>query len=79
MGVPFQLGRFLVFTGILLIVAGVLVIATSRFSFLGLGRLPGDIIYKGKHGTFYFPMVTCLVVSGLLTLILWVISFLTRK
>jgi len=79
MSVPFQVGRFLVITGILLIVAGVLVIASSRFSFLGLGRLPGDIICKGKHGTFYFPMVTCLVVSGLLTLILWVISFLTRK
>ena len=79
MGVSFQLGRFLVIAGILLIVVGVLVIVSSRFSFLGLGWLPGDIIYKGKHGTFYFPMVTCLVVSGLLTLILWVISFLTRK
>ena len=79
MGAPFQLGRFLVLAGVLLIVVGVLVMVGSKFSFLGLGRLPGDIIYKGKHGTFYFPMVTCLVVSGLLTLILWVISFLTRK
>ena len=79
MGVPFQLGRFLLIAGILLIVVGLLVIASSRFSLGGLGRLPGDIIYKGKHGTFYFPMVTCLVVSGLLSLILWVISFLTRK
>ena len=79
MGVPFQLGRFLVITGILLIVVGVLVIASSKFSFLGLGRLPGDIVYKGKHGTFYFPMVTCLVVSGLLTLILWVVSLLSKR
>lgn len=79
MGAPVQLGRFLVIAGILLIVAGVLVIASSRFSFLGLGRLPGDIIYKGKHGTFYFPVVTCLVVSGLLTLVLWIISFLSRR
>jgi len=79
MGVPSQLGRFLVFTGILLIVVGVLVIVSSRFSFLGLGRLPGDIIYKGKHGTFYFPIVTCLVVSGLLTLILWVLSLVTKR
>ena len=79
MGAPFQLGRFLVITGILLIVVGVLVIASSRFSFLGLGRLPGDIIYKGKHGTFYFPIVTCLVVSALLTLILWVVSLLGKR
>ncbi len=79
MGVPFQLGRLLVISGILLIVVGGLVIVSPRFSFLGLGRLPGDVIYKGKHGTIYFPIVTCLVVSGLLTLILWVISFLTRQ
>jgi hypothetical protein len=79
MSVPFQAGRFLVIAGILLIVVGVLVIASSRFSFLGLGRLPGDIIYKGKHGTIYFPIVTCLVASALLTLILWVVSFLSRR
>ena len=79
MSASFQLGRFLVITGILLIVVGVLVIASSRFSFLGLGRLPGDIIYKGKHGTFYFPMVTCLVVSGLLTLVFWVVSLLGKR
>ena len=79
MSVPFQVGRFLVITGILLIVAGVLVIASSRFSFLGLGRLPGDIVYKGKYGTFYFPIATCLVVSGLLTLILWVVSLLSKR
>ena len=79
MGFPIQLGKFLVITGILLMVIGVLVIASSRFSFLGLGQLPGDIIYKGKHGTFYFPIVTCLVVSGLLTLILWVLSLLSKR
>ena len=79
MGVPLQFGRFLVLTGLLLIVVGVLVMASSRFSFLGLGRLPGDIVYKGKHGTIYFPVVTCLVVSGLLTLVLWFVSFLTKR
>ena len=79
MGVSSQLGRLLVITGILLIGVGVLVIASSRFSFLGWGRLPGDIVYQGKHGTFYFPLVTCLVVSGLLTLILWVLSLLSKR
>ena len=79
MGVPFQLGKFLVFTGILLVVVGLLVIVSSRFSFLGLGRLPGDIIYRGKHATFYLPIVTCLVVSGLLTVVLWVVSLLGKR
>ena len=78
MNVPFQLGRFLVITGAVLVTVGLLVIAATRLSFLGLGRLPGDIICKGKHGTFYFPVVTCLVVSALLTLVLWVISLLTK-
>ena len=79
MSVPFQLGKFLVIIGMPLIVVGVLVMAISRFSFLGLGRLPGDIIYKGKHGTLYFPIVTCLVVSTLVTLILLVFSLLSKR
>ena len=79
MSVPFQLGKFFVITGILLIGVGVLVIVSSKFSYLGLGRLPGDIVYKGKHGTFYFPVVTCLVASVLLTLIVWVVSLLGKR
>ena len=79
MGVPSQLGRLLVFSGVVLTIVGVLVIASSKFSFLEIVRLPGDIIFKGKHGTFYFPIVTCLAVSGLLTLILWVVSHLSRR
>jgi hypothetical protein len=74
-----QLGRFLVITGIVLVVLGLMVIAGSRFSFLGLGRLPGDIAYKGKNYQLYFPFVTCLVLSAAVTLVLWVVSFLTRK
>ena len=60
-------------------VLGLIVMAGSKFSFFGLGRLPGDIAYKGKNFQFYFPIVTCLVVSAAVTLIFWVISLLTRK
>ena len=74
-----QLGRFLVTIGIVLGVLGLIVMAGSRFSFWGLGRLPGNIAYKGKHLSFYFPIVTCLIVSVALTAVLWIISFLTRK
>ena len=45
---------------------------------LGLGRLPGDISYQGRHGSFYFPIVTCLLVSAALTLVFWVVSHFRR-
>ena len=77
--VPFQLGRFLVVVGVILMVLGLIVTAGSRFSFFGLGRLPGDIAYKGKNFQLYFPIVTCLVLSAAVTLLFWVISFLTKK
>ena len=74
-----QLGRFLVISGIALVVLGLMVMAGAKFSCLGLGRLPGDITCRGKHFQFYFPIVTCLVVSVALTAVLWIISFLTRR
>ncbi len=77
--IPFQLGKFLVIVGVLLVVAGLLLMGGARFSFFGLGRFPGDIAYKGKNVHFYFPVVTCLVLSVVLTLVLWVISYLTRR
>jgi Protein of unknown function (DUF2905) len=75
----FQLGRFLVIAGVLLVGLGLLFMAGSRFSFFGLGRLPGDIVYKGKNSSFYFPIVSCLILSVVLTLVLWVISLFTRR
>ncbi len=75
----FQLGRFLVIAGVILVVLGLIFMAGSRFSFLGLGRLPGDISVRGKNYQFYFPIVTCVVLSIAATLIMWVVSLLTRK
>jgi len=43
-----------------------------------LGRLPGDIAVQGKHGSFYFPVVTCILISLVLTLILWLVQWLKR-
>jgi hypothetical protein len=79
MNYPFQLGRFLVITGVVLVGAGLFLMAGSKFPFFGLGRLPGDIIYKGKNTSFYFPIVTCLILSVVLTLVIWMISLLTRR
>ena len=58
---------------------GLLVMLGSKVSFFGLGRLPGDIAYKGKHTVFYFPIVTCAILSGVLTLVFWLVAVLTRR
>ena len=62
------MGRLLIFAGLALVVLGVLVIAFNRFN-IPLGRLPGDVVWRGKNSTFYFPWVTCLVISVVLTLL----------
>ena len=78
-GLPFQTGKFLIIAGVVLVVLGLLLMAGARFNFWGLGRLPGDVAYKGKNVTFYFPLVTCVVLSLVLTLVFWVISLLLRR
>jgi hypothetical protein len=64
------MGRLLIGVGILLVLAGSALILLERIG-IRLGRLPGDIRIEGRHGAFYFPIVTCLLVSALLTLISW--------
>jgi hypothetical protein len=63
------MGRLLVIVGVVLVVAG---LAWPYLSQLGLGRLPGDIAVQSEHGGFYFPIVTCIVISVLLSLVLWI-------
>ncbi len=65
------LGRMLVTAGLLLVALGVLVTFAGRLPFR-IGRLPGDIYIHGKNTTFYFPLVTCLLASLVLSLILWI-------
>ena len=60
--------RVLIFAGVVLILIGV---AWPWVSRLGLGRLPGDIRIESDSGGFYFPIVTCLLVSAVLSLALW--------
>jgi hypothetical protein len=63
-------GRLLIVSGLVLICLGAAVTLLSKAS-IPLGRLPGDIIWKGKNTTFYFPVVTCLLLSIIASLILW--------
>ena len=74
-----QLGRLLVLAGFVLVGVGLIFVAGSKLPFLGLGRLPGDLTYKGKNVQVYFPIVTCLILSVALTAVCWIISFFTRR
>jgi len=70
-------GKLLIVIGLLLVVVGAVLYAGSKLPFR-LGRLPGDILVQGKSSTFYFPIVTCLVLSLLLTLLSWLFSSFRR-
>jgi hypothetical protein len=64
------MGRLLINAGILLVIVGLAIILGERLG-IRLGRLPGDVRVEGRRGTFYFPIVTCLVISAILSLISW--------
>ena len=75
---PFrELGRVLLMLGGLLVVAGAFFYFGGKLPFR-LGRLPVDVVHKGEHTTFYFPIVTCLVLSVAFSLLLWLISRFRR-
>jgi len=63
----------LVILGLLVAVAGLVFILMGR-THLPIGRLPGDIVYRGKHTTFYFPLATSILLSVVLTLVLWLLG-----
>jgi hypothetical protein len=65
-----DLGKLLLVLGGVILVAGAVLLLAGRFN-LPLGRLPGDIVYRGKNSVFYFPLTTCIVISIVLSLLLW--------
>ncbi|MCL6623516.1 MAG: DUF2905 domain-containing protein [Fimbriimonadales bacterium] len=72
------LARLLIFVGVGFLVLGVLLLVLQHFPGLRVGRLPGDIYIQRDGFTFYFPIVTMLIISAILSFILWVIAFLRR-
>lgn len=62
----------LIALGLVLVVAGVLFSFGARLPFR-LGRLPGDIYIQGKNSSFYFPLATCVLLSILLSVVMWVV------
>ncbi len=67
------LGRTLIAIGVILVIVGLLFTLGARLPF-HIGRLPGDIVIRGKNSVFYFPLMTCLVLSLVLSLVMWLVS-----
>ena len=63
-----DMGRMLIFLGAVMVLVGLGMMLIGKIP--GLGKLPGDIFVHGEHGSFYFPIVTCLIISVVLSIIL---------
>lgn len=68
-----SLGRVLIIAGLAIAALGCVLVLAGRMN-VPLGRLPGDVVWRGKNSTVYFPWVTCLLLSLLATLLLWLLS-----
>ncbi len=65
------MSRVLIVVGLVILAIGLL---WPWFGRLGLGRLPGDLVIQRENVTFYFPLVTCLILSALFSLVLWLVN-----
>jgi hypothetical protein len=72
-----DLGRILISLGILLVVIGLVFVVFTRMNF-PLGRLPGDLSWRGRGWSVSFPLVSSILISVVLSLILWVINHFRR-
>jgi hypothetical protein len=68
-----DLGKFLVVAGTVAIVAGLVLMLLARTN-IPMGRLPGDMVYRGKNTTFYFPLATSILVSVVLSVVMYLIG-----
>jgi hypothetical protein len=72
-----EIGKTLLVIGVVLVGVGVLLLSGAKLPYR-IGRLPGDIVIQGRNGNFYFPIVTCIVVSVLFTLLMWILNLFRR-
>lgn len=72
-----EFGKSLILLGLIVAGLGVVLFLGGRLP-LRLGRLPGDIAVQGRRGSFYFPIVTCLVLSVAFTLLMWFVGWLRK-
>ena len=67
------IGRAIIYMGLAIVLIGLLISLGERLP-LRFGRLPGDIVYRGKNSVFYFPLTTSILLSVVLSLVLWLIG-----
>ena len=72
-----EIGKILLVIGIVLVGVGALLLSGAKLPYR-IGRLPGDIVIQGRNGSFYFPIVTCIIVSLLFTLLMWILNLFRR-
>ena len=72
---PQQFGKWLIAAGLVIALAGVLMVLLGR---VGLFKLPGDLEFGSKNWRIYFPIASCIILSIVLTLILWLINYFRR-
>lgn len=72
---PQQIGKWLISAGIIIALIGALVMLLGR---IGLFKLPGDLEFGSKNWRIYLPLVSCIVISIVLTIILWLINYFRR-
>ncbi len=72
-----EFGKTLILLGLVVAGLGVVIFLGGRLPFR-LGRLPGDIAVQGRRGSFYFPIVTCLLLSAVFTLVMWLVGWLRK-
>jgi Protein of unknown function (DUF2905) len=68
-----NIGRMLILAGLALVALGLLFLLFGKLN-IPLGRLPGDVVWRGRNTTFYFPVVTCILLSLLATFLLWLFN-----
>ncbi len=69
-----ELGKMLLVIALIIAIVGIVLIFLGKFSLPWLGRLPGDFTFRGKNVTFYFPLSTSILISIILTLVLWLMN-----
>lgn len=72
-----DLGKLLLVLGAIILVIGAALLVAGRYN-LPVGRLPGDFVVRGKHSVFYFPLATCIILSVIISLVLWLLGRMHR-
>ena len=72
-----DLGKLLLILGAIILVIGAVLLVAGRYN-LPIGKLPGDFVVRGKHSVFYFPLATCIILSVIISLVLWLLGRMHR-